>query len=80
MNTMEKINHSDNSLDFETTKGHAEQVEVVSNAGSGYDNAPHFDAQRTKKLLRKLDWNLVPFLALLYLYESPFPAFILVSY
>lgn len=27
-----------------------------------------FDEQRTKALLRKLDWNLVPFLALLYLY------------
>jgi len=26
-----------------------------------------FDEKRTKKLLRKLDWHLVPFLALLYL-------------
>ncbi|KAI5845126.1 major facilitator superfamily domain-containing protein [Morchella snyderi] len=28
---------------------------------------PLFDAARTKKLLRKMDWHLVPFLALLYL-------------
>lgn len=28
---------------------------------------PFFDAARTKKLLRKMDWHLVPFLALLYL-------------
>lgn len=28
---------------------------------------PGFDPKRTKKLLRKLDWNIVPFLALLYL-------------
>lgn len=27
----------------------------------------HFDAARTKKLLRKLDWHLIPFLTLLYL-------------
>jgi len=28
---------------------------------------PMFDEKKTKRLLRKLDWNLVPFLALLYL-------------
>jgi hypothetical protein len=31
-----------------------------------------FDEGRTKALLRKLDWNLVPFLSLLYLYVSRF--------
>ena len=31
--------------------------------------APRFDAEQTKTLLRRLDWHLVPFLALLYLYE-----------
>ncbi|CUS13534.1 unnamed protein product [Tuber aestivum] len=30
-------------------------------------DAASFDEKRTKKLLRKLDWHLVPFLALLYL-------------
>ncbi len=39
--------------------GHV-QIEDVS------QTAP-FDAVRTKTLLRKLDWHLVPFLALLYL-------------
>lgn len=29
--------------------------------------AQGFDAAGTKKLLRKLDWHLVPFLSLLYL-------------
>jgi hypothetical protein len=28
---------------------------------------PTFDAARTAQLLRKMDWNIVPFLALLYL-------------
>lgn len=31
------------------------------------ESGPGFDAVATKKLLRKLDWHLVPFLALLYL-------------
>lgn len=29
---------------------------------------PTFDEARTGRLLRKMDWNIVPFLALLYLY------------
>lgn len=32
-----------------------------------YDEAPPFDEKSTKRLLRKLDYHLVPFLALLYL-------------
>jgi hypothetical protein len=32
-----------------------------------------FDRERTKKLLRKMDWNIVPFLALLYLYAVGAP-------
>lgn len=31
-------------------------------------DGPTFDAERTRKLLWKLDWHLVPFLSLLYLY------------
>jgi hypothetical protein len=30
-------------------------------------STPGFDLIRTKQLVRKLDWHLVPFLALLYL-------------
>lgn len=39
----------------------------TTNTLPGYLNAPYFDAARTRTLLRKLDWHLVPFLALLYL-------------
>lgn len=31
------------------------------------DNLPTFSETRTKALLRKMDWNIVPFLSLLYL-------------
>jgi hypothetical protein len=36
---------------------------------SGYDasEGPKFNRERTARLLRKMDWNIVPFLALLYL-------------
>lgn len=30
--------------------------------------AQGFDASATKKLVRKLDWHLIPFLSLIYLY------------
>lgn len=30
-------------------------------------DGPSYDAARTARLLRKMDWNIVPFLALLYL-------------
>jgi len=34
-----------------------------------YDaDGPKFSKERTAQLLRKMDWNIVPFLALLYLY------------
>jgi len=34
---------------------------------NAYDG-PNFSKERTAQLLRKMDWNIVPFLALLYLY------------
>jgi len=64
---MEKINNSDTSMDLDNPKGANHEVEVSSNTQTSLDDGPHFDAQRTKKLLRKLDWHLVPFLSLLYL-------------
>jgi hypothetical protein len=33
--------------------------------------AQGFDEARTKKLVRKLDWHLIPFLSLIYLYVPP---------
>merc|ERR1712000_734710 len=64
---MEKINNSDTSMDLDNTKGHNAEVETSSHTQTSLDDAPHFDATRTKALLRKLDWHLVPFLSLLYL-------------
>ena len=37
---------------------------------SSAENAQPFDEAATKRLLRKLDWNIVPFLSLLYLYVT----------
>ncbi len=41
---------------------------VNESDGTSLESGPGFDQNMTKKLLRKLDWHLVPFLALLYLY------------
>ncbi|EKD13341.1 uncharacterized protein L3040_002798 [Drepanopeziza brunnea f. sp. 'multigermtubi'] len=64
---MEKINKSDSSVDMEISQTEKAKVEVSPTIQTSIDDSPHFDAQRTKKLLRKLDWHLVPFLSLLYL-------------
>jgi len=68
---MGKNTNSDTSGDID---GKALGKEAVATDGvvgatqtSEYVEAPQFDAKRTKTLLRKLDWHLVPFLALLYL-------------
>lgn len=45
------------------------EVEHVSAPGS-IEHGSIFDEAATKKLLRRLDWHLVPFLSLLYLYGS----------
>jgi hypothetical protein len=72
---MEKINTSDNSetsVDLDV-KVRGQQIEVSEKIPSSPTvpelgtAAPQFDQARTKTLLRKLDWHLVPFLALLYL-------------
>jgi len=44
-----------------------EAVTYLSGPGSLETGSVGFDAEATKKLLRRLDWHLVPFLALLYL-------------
>jgi hypothetical protein len=68
MTASEKISNSDLSVDAGVTKK-GEVAELEHQLSSTPDSeAPHFDELRTKKLLRKLDWHLVPFLALLYLY------------
>lgn len=63
----EKISNSDLSVDA-TQKREVHEYEDSAPTSTEYAEAPQFDQKRTKKLLRKLDWHLVPFLALLYLY------------
>lgn len=64
---MEKVNNSDTSMDFDL-KGNGHDLPISTEIHSvQHDDAPHFDVKKTKALLRKLDWHLVPFLSLLYL-------------
>lgn len=44
---------------------HKEDLHASSSLESNLGG--NFDASRTARLLRKMDWNIVPFLALLYL-------------
>ena len=50
----------------EQTTEKAEADLYEGNSSDGLDG-PGFDDKETKKLLRKIDWHLIPFLALLYL-------------
>lgn len=43
------------------------QGEVVEAENGGLEHQGGYDALQTKKLVRKIDWVLIPFLALLYL-------------
>ena len=51
-------------------------VEVYEHQGSydDIDNGPTYDDAQTSRLLRKMDLNIVPFLALLYLWDSYLPS------
>lgn len=51
--------------------GEKETVAHVQGPGSLESGSIGFDPEATKKLLRRMDWHLVPFLALLYLYVLP---------
>jgi hypothetical protein len=42
-----------------------EQLEMIETSSSNPDLG--YDEKHTKKLIRKIDWTLIPFLALLYL-------------
>lgn len=44
----------------------------IERAVSGTDSVG-FDIKATKRLLRKIDWKLIPFLSLLYLQVPPHP-------
>ena len=76
MGSSDKISNSDLSTDANEKHvvRQVEDNEKSTTAPPAYDvttEAPHFDQARTRKLLRKLDFNIVPFLALLYLYVQP---------
>lgn len=47
---------------------------VISSVSITYSDVETqgWDAQNTKKLLRKLDWHIIPFMSLIYLWV-PFP-------
>jgi hypothetical protein len=45
----------------------AAQVEVSASSSVEVIEAQGFDQQTTKKLIRKIDWHLIPFLSLIYL-------------
>ncbi|QRV80256.1 major facilitator superfamily transporter [Ceratobasidium sp. AG-Ba] len=53
----------------EKFKGTVDHNEVTIDASTSLESniGGQFDAARTRRLLRKMDWNIVPFLALLYL-------------
>lgn len=54
----------------EILEGKEYAIQHVETANSGYssgDEQPMFDEKATKRIIRKMDWNLLPFLALLYL-------------
>lgn len=61
-------NHSDTSVDIDV-KHSAQEIETTEKDHTlSASTDPQFSQARTKTLLRKLDWHLVPFLSLLYLY------------
>ena len=42
--------------------------DVAIDVAPGEVEVQGFDAGATKKLLRKLDWHIIPFMSLIYLY------------
>lgn len=63
----EDVERSNTSLDM--MKYAEKQVEdtTLAKDSSSLENAVEWDETTTAKLLRKIDWKLIPFLALLYL-------------
>jgi hypothetical protein len=45
-----------------------QSIESSSSDSLDLTEAQGFDEKATKKLVRKLDWHLIPFLSLIYLY------------
>ena len=57
---------TDNADDFRAPEKHDDAgVEIIESSSSSQDLG--YDEKQTKNLVRKIDWALLPFLALLYL-------------
>ncbi|KAJ3506752.1 hypothetical protein NLJ89_g6693 [Agrocybe chaxingu] len=66
---MSKTKSSQDSLSQPQSVLEKPQIEVYEDkeATAYSEDGPTFDKERTGRLLRKMDWNIVPFLSLLYL-------------
>lgn len=53
-------------MDDKKESGQLELIESIRTP-SDSSNVKRFDEQETKRLLRKIDWVLLPFISLLYL-------------
>lgn len=62
----DEVQRSKTSLDAKYVEKQVEDG-PLSKESSSLENAMEWDETATKKLIRKIDWRLIPFLALLYL-------------
>lgn len=60
------VERSNTSLELKYAEKQLETT-TESKDSSSLENAVHWDDKATAKLIRKIDWKLIPFLALLYL-------------
>lgn len=65
MGTPEKVEISGESTP--TSINAPKEGEVIEAENGGLEHQGGYDALQSKKLVRKIDWVLIPFLALLYL-------------
>lgn len=64
----EDVKRSDTSLDVKSGEKHVEDPANISDSSGLEDGGETtWDEAATKRLIRKIDWRLIPFLALLYL-------------
>lgn len=63
----EEVKRSDTSLDVKPGEKHVEDLVNTSDSSALEQGETTWDEAATKRLIRKIDWRLIPFLALLYL-------------
>lgn len=63
----EEVKRSDTSLDVKAGEKHVEDPANISDSSALEQGETTWDEAATKRLIRKIDWRLIPFLALLYL-------------